>query len=226
MEVKKKREKGTEFRTPIATAVWPKLDVADTKFATAEKPHGHFSIGLILPLSDPAVAAMVEKLEELRQEALAEGQAAMKPGKRVKEAQYGWQPEMDEAGQETGNVIINLKKSGGFTKEDGTVIKFSVDVFDTKGNKIPKATLAKMGSGSKVRAIFETGKFATGLGAGVSLKLRAVQVIELVEFGSRDASGYGFETTGGGFVAEESAPATGFDNPSGQDATVGDDSDI
>lgn len=206
MEVKKKREKGTEFRTPTATAVWPKLDAPDTKFATAEKPHGHFSIGLILPLSDPTVASMVEKLEELRQEALAEGQAAMKPGKKVKEAQYGWQNETDEHGAETGNVIINLKKAGGFTREDGTVVKFAVDVFDTKGNKIPKATLAKMGSGSKVRAIFEAGKFSTGLGSGVSLKLRAVQVVDLVEFGSRDASGYGFETNGDGFLAQSEAP--------------------
>jgi len=40
-------------------------------------------------------------------------------------------------------------------------------------------------------------------GAGVSLRLRAVQITELVEGGAGSAEGYGFDKVEGGFVAAE-----------------------
>lgn len=217
----KKKQKGEVMRTPVGTAIWPKLGTADTKFATTEKPHGHYSVGLVLPMSDPRVASMIERLEELRQEAIAEGQAACKPGKRVIEAQYGWSNEVDEQGQETGNVVVNLKKPGAFERDDGTIVKMKVDAFDSAGGKLDKATLDRMGSGTKLAAIFEASKFATGLGAGVSLRLQAVQVRELVEFGSRSAEAYGFETDGSGFVANPSAESDPVDDGGDSAATAG-----
>ena len=74
-----------------------------------------------------------------------------------------------------------------------------------------------MGSGTKLAAIFEASKFATGLGAGVSLRLQAVQVRELVEFGSRSAEQYGFETDGSGFVASPSPESDSVGQPSTDD---------
>jgi len=40
-------------------------------------------------------------------------------------------------------------------------------------------------------------------GAGVSLRLRAVQVVKLVQGGSGDASGFGFDEIKDGYVAEK-----------------------
>ena len=47
--------------------------------------------------------------------------------------------------------------------------------------------------------------FTAMAGAGVSLRLRAVQITKLVEGGSGNAEGYGFEAVDGGYVAPEQA---------------------
>lgn len=82
---------------------------------------------------------------------------------------------------------------------------FSIGIYDSQGNKLPADT--NVGSGSQVRMSVELATwYVPALGFGYSLRLRAVQVIELVEYsgggGADNAESFGFGEVKGGFVGE------------------------
>lgn len=82
---------------------------------------------------------------------------------------------------------------------------FSIGIYDSQGNKLPADT--NVGSGSQVRMSVELATwYVPALGFGYSLRLRAVQVVELVEYsgpGGDNAESFGFDQVKGGFVAED-----------------------
>jgi hypothetical protein len=59
----------------------------------------------------------------------------------------------------------------------------------------------KLGGGSTIRVSYEIVPFVSPIGAGASLRLKGVQVIDLVEWGSGNADYYGFGEEEGGFDA-------------------------
>lgn len=68
--------------------------------------------------------------------------------------------------------------------------------------------VGNIGNGSKVNVILKLVKY-DGFGGGVTAILKGVQVVELVEYEDESAS---FDEVEGGFVAQESIPATTEDS--------------
>ena len=86
----------------------------------------------------------------------------------------------------------------GKNSKTGETWKNTVKLFDAKG----KPTKVKVGGGSRIRVSAEINPYYTPtIGAGVSLRLKAVQIEELMQGG--DATSYGFDEIEDGFDASE-----------------------
>lgn len=108
----------------------------------------------------------------------------------------------DEA---TGAIIFSFKMNATGKTKAGEVFTRQPAIFDAAGQP---AKGLRIGGGSTIRVSYELNPFyVPANGAGVSLRLYAVQVIELVEFGG-NAGYFGFESEeqDGG---TETAPAAG-----------------
>lgn len=88
--------------------------------------------------------------------------------------------ELDANDLPTGRYYVTFK-----TNE-----KFKPSVFDKFGQEISDSVM--IGNESSVRINYSTGVYSA-FGGGVNLYLNAVQVINLIEFKSNTAKGYGFD---------------------------------
>lgn len=171
--------------TAKGIAVWPKVNEPDTKFDA----NGVYQIKLRLEGED-AVAlrnqldqAVAANLEELKKDAKLKG-------KKIKNADAPYQIETGDDEQETGAIIFNFKMKAKGTRKDGTTFTAKPLLFDNLAK--PLAADKRVGGGSVVKIGYEVNPFyVAAIGAGVSLRLKAVQVLELREFGG-DASAFGF----------------------------------
>lgn len=121
-------------------------------------------------------------------------------GKAIKQANLPYENEVVES-KETGNIEFKFKRKAQIIASDGKVIPFKVAIFDSAGKPLIDTNVW---SGSKMKVSAELMPWYTAMaGAGVSLRLRAVQITELVEGGAGSAEGYGFDKVDGGFVAAE-----------------------
>ena len=127
----------------------------------------------------------------------------MQKGKKLKvgDDSLPFTDELDEDGKPTGNVILKTKLKSRVVKKDGTFFDQRPKVFDAKGVLISK--VPQIGPGSTVRLSVSFNLYNTAIGAGLSLRLEAVQLLDLIEKGSRDAKGYGFGEEDG-FEADDS----------------------
>ena len=124
-------------------------------------------------------------------------------GKTIKLANPPYEEEMDEKNVPTGNIIFKFKRKAQIIAKDGKVIPFKVALFDSSGKPL---IYTNVWSGSEMKVSAELVHWFTAMaGAGVSLRLRAVQITKLVEGGSGNAEGYGFNNVKGGYTAPESA---------------------
>ncbi len=146
--------------------------VGFAKWAHIHKPKKPFQgvgnpkymIDVIFDPKDPAWNAWAKSLSE----------AVKKAGKNSP-----LKKELDSNDEPTGNYYVTFKTSD----------KFPPTVFDKRG-KVMEGV--KIGNGSKVRVAYIENEY-TSFGGGINLYLNAVQVQELVEFGSHTAEGYGFD---------------------------------
>lgn len=109
-----------------------------------------------------------------------------------------------------GNVIFKFKKLAHFKSKSGEVITTTVPIFDATGKPIPKEV--NPANGSQIRVAFSVYPFYKSSAVhGLSLRLEAVQVIELKEYnGQQNADGFGFKATEGYTAPEEEG--TPFDD--------------
>jgi hypothetical protein len=182
-------EKRQYHISPAGIAQYPRLTKPDTKY----KADGEYKVTLVLPAAEaqPLVKliddAMVESLKKARMENPTKAKsikaAADKPYKAV----------TDDEGNETGDIKFNFKMAAKVTsKKSGNTWEQKPAVFDAKLRPIP-ATV-NVGGGSRVKVKFEMLLFYTPLvGAGVSLRLLAVQILDLVEYSRSGAEGFGAE---------------------------------
>ncbi len=175
------------------TAMWAKVTEPDTKF----NPDGDYTINIQMPVAD--AAPMSEKLESIVQAKFAE---AIKDDPRLKNTlttQPVFQPVYDrDTGDDTGNVEFKFKLKAKVRKRDGTYYEQAPAVFDAKVKPMDKSVL--IGNGSKVKVAFEPIPYVmpSTKKAGVSLRLKAVQVIDLIEYGNSASSVFDEED---GYVA-------------------------
>ena len=178
-------------------ALWAKVFEPDTKF----NPLGDYSINIQMPVAD--AAAMSEQLEAIVQ---AKFNEAIKEDPRLKNTLTTsdvCQPVFDrETGDDTGLVEFKFKLKAKVQKRDGTYYEQQPAVLDAKKTPLSKDVL--IGNGSKVKVAFEPIPYVMGSTkkAGVSLRLKAVQVIDLVEYGNNAASVFDEED---GYVASDTS---------------------
>lgn len=175
------------------TAMWAKVFEPDTKF----NPDGDYSINIQMPVAD--AADMSEQLDQIVQ---AKFNEAIKEDPRLKNTlttQPVCQTVYDrDTGDDTGNVEFKFKLKAKVRKRDGSTYEQAPAVLDSK--KVPMGKDTLVGNGSKVKVAFEPIPYVmpSTKKAGVSLRLKAVQVIDLVEYGNSATSVFDEED---GYVA-------------------------
>ncbi len=191
--------------SPAGRALYPKLHEPDTKF----KKDGEYSVKLLLTEAD--AKPLLEMCEKLRQQAFDDEVAKVKAEKpkmsldKIKEkidiAELPIKPYEDpETGEETGEYQINFKMlASGVSKKTGKPWSRRPAIFDSRNQPVNPAKVHIWG-GSVLKIAYSVEPFCTpALGAGVSVRLEAVQIIELVSGGQRSAEGYGFGAQEGGY---------------------------
>ena len=170
------------FTTAKGIAYYPYISAPDTKF----DEQGHYKVNLCLSEED------AQPVIEVIKQTVVEGIKALKkdkPNMEIKQAPLPFSKEVDEDGNPTGNVIIKFKSKAAYKPA----------VFDSKGNMMTNSNIY---GGSEIKVNGSCAFYHTAmLGAGVSLRLRAVQIIQYVE-GASGATKFGFEEVEG-FTIEE-----------------------
>jgi hypothetical protein len=202
--------------TPIGVAVWPHLHSPDTKF----DKDGVYRVQLAYPAESAEAKQLVKQIDgwvmkaiEEENKALVEGGKKAKAPASFKRADLPYKMETNDEGEETGRMLFNFKQKAKGKTREGEVFERRVALYLKGGAPLPKDK--KIGGGSQLQVSYEPNPFFTGgLGAGVSLRMEAVMVHELVEWAQRDASGYGFDVDD---TATQSVESTSSDDADGDD---------
>jgi hypothetical protein len=220
-----------ELTTARGVAVYPNLNGPSTKF----DPDGVYECKLRYSADDEFVETFRQKAQavidaefdrivaDLKKEGKA-GAAA-----KITKAEPPITVEEDEeTGEETGFVTIKgKKKASGISKKTQKPWKSKPDIFDARGVQIggndrrfDESKLPKIGGGSVMKMNIELFPYyiAKDKEVGCGVRLNGVQIIKLVSFGSRDASGYGFG-------AEEDGDAIDMSDDMEDDVDTGDGDD-
>lgn len=212
-----KRPKRPTLTSPKGTFKFPSLTKPDYGNENFPKPDGEFKTRLVCAAAD--AQPLIDKLTPAWDEAIAEGKvefAKLKIELRKKLGAVKEQPfyeeEFDtETEEPTGNVIFNFKCKYKITDKKTNEVRLNkIGLFDAKGKPLAAGTAIYGGTVGKI-AFQANPYFVAGQGmAGLSLRLSAAQVIELVGPGNRSASSFGFGEEEGyeddGSFAETAAP--------------------
>lgn len=187
--------------SPKGRAIFPKLDKPDTKFDAA----GSYSTKL--SVSAESVAAITAKLQAALDEFVAAKKAELVEKKQAQKAKTLkvrdiFAPEFNDAGDETGNVIMSFKMKASGQKKDGTTFTRKPSVFDAKGKKLDPCPPVWGGSILKVAGDALPYYMASSNECGITLYLNGVQIIDLKTGGGRNAADFGFNEEEG-FTADE-----------------------
>ena len=215
--------KRLSLTSPVGRAVFPHLNTPDTMW----DKEGAYKVDL--NPSDPEEAkALLSKLEELHKMAI-EGVAATEdtPGldPRSKTAWDGAVakgteidiqalPVKEQDEEFGGGLLFSFKMKAKGRTRGGETFDRAPRLFDATGNPCDEF----IGTGSIIRVSFEANLYYTPtIGAGVSLRLQAVQIIKLGGAG-RSAEDFGFDAVDGfsiedadNFDAAEGETADGYD---------------
>ena len=150
-----------------AEAVYPHLVKPDVRF----NEYGEYKVTLKVAKQD--ASQMVKEIDKSIEDSLAKAEKDNK-GKSVKSAPKPYK-------EESGNVFFKFKmKASGVNKKTQEKFTQRPQLLDSKKNPISPNTSIWGGSIMKV-AYQPVPYFTPMLGAGISLRLKAVQVIKLVE---------------------------------------------
>lgn len=194
-----------KFTTPKGSASYPYLDKPDTKFST--DGYGEFKVSLTCPLDEKA-QAIVATIRKAHEAEVKRAQAEFKanPKNKGKTMKVNDLPALID--EDAGTVTFKFKqKAGGISKTTNKEWKAKVAKFDARGQELPDDT--KIGGGSVLKVSAEIFPYAAAIGTGVSLRVKAVQVLTLREFGGGDAGSFGFAAEEG-FDAKAGATENGF----------------
>jgi hypothetical protein len=215
--------------TGRVVAYYPHLNKPDDRY-NPDKPE--YKISIIYE-NEEAASSMLELIKEAQAQAVeaAVAQAAdeaKKKGKKFNEerfraslklAQLPIKEELDEDGDPTGRIIVGpFKMRAKGSTRDGREWERQCPVFDGAGKPIDTEKVSIWG-GSIVNVCFYIDTFYTaGLGAGVSLKLEAVQVLELRSGNTaKTAASFGFSTDGEGLTQDDDDEADETSEDTGED---------
>lgn len=204
------------YTSPKGVFQFPSLSKPDFGNEKFPIPDGAYKTALVVPMAQAQV--LIDKLTPEWDAAIAAGRedfAKLAVPIRKKlgalKEQMFYEIEYDkETEEETGNVIFKFKtKYKIIDKKSGDVRYNKIGLFDSSTPPKPLAAGTAVYGGTVGKIAFQTGAyFVAGQGmAGLSLRLSAAQVIELVGPGSRSASSYGFGGEEGGFEGSDEPEA-------------------
>lgn len=214
------------LKTPVGIALWVCINKPSTKF----KPEGEYSVTLALPadvatamqadfkkLADEAFAGYLNDEKDAKKKALLAKYTVVVPGSE----------DLNDAGEPTGRVAFKFKQVAVIKPKDPKKEAFEpkIGIFDGTNSPIPSGVL--VGKGSEMKIAYEAVPYAMASKkeVGVTLRLKAVQVIKLVKYGgAQNASDYGFEADDnaesyGGDGTDAPAEAGGSTTPGTGDGT-------
>lgn len=171
-------EKKLRKVTPIGEAKWANVHTPKAAFKDDHGTKGEpkYQIDVVFSSDKPEWSEWAKAvMDELR--AMPE-QTDKKTGETIKK-QSPIKRELDETDNPTGRFYVTFK----------TNARFKPGVFDRFGQPIPESVL--VGNGSMVRVSY-TENVYPGFGGGINFYLNAVQVVDLVEYKSQNASAFGF----------------------------------
>jgi hypothetical protein len=191
-----------KLTTPVAKLKYPKLIEPETKF----NPEGVYKATAIIDSAE--AAALADALDDLltRHKASLKQQDPSKKDWKLADLPYGY----EEIDGKPCFVIKTKMKAKGIDR-DGRAWSSVPALFDSKGQPVrDRESLKGMWSGTVAKVNFEACPFyQAALGAGITLRLKAVQIIDLVEGGgSAESFGFGEEDGWTGTTSE----ATPFDS--------------
>lgn len=241
MATTNKRPSFKKGMSDLGTLVYPRLNAPDTKY----KVDGEYTAKL--RLDEDASEALIKDIEaelaaywpvaraeaEARIEEAKGGAAkgkAKKALEEMKESDKSYKPAFDDDGEETGEYEFNFKMPAFYMKDKGKATEKKVpmrpDVFDSNGKKLK--VIPEIWGGTTGHVAYELRPFSTAVGVGVSLRLKAFQIIDIQQGGGgeRDADAYGFAKKGGGFEGSDEAPSTSVPDNSDEPDAPEDDEDF
>ena len=214
------RKKPPQHFTPAGVSVWPHLHKPDTKFDA----DGVYKTDLVLDGDDERTQQLMEMIDHKVQEAVEhfrEEATTAAAKKKIIAADPPYRMEEDEEGNETGRVVFRFKSKASGKKKDGGRWERKLALFDAKRNPLESVPIYN-GSILKINFSFsDPWKMDSTKQAGVTLRINAVQVIELKNGGATDGADYGFaeedgyEYEGGG--ASDSDDSDDDDGASGEE---------
>ena len=187
--------------SPKGIAIYPHLVQPDTKYEAL----GLYKVDLSVDSQE--AAPLIANIKLAQQKAKEKAPK----GKRIKEAELPYYNELDDEGQETGRVIFRFKmRAKVIPKNGGDSWEQKPKFFDASGKLLDDVESIWGGSILKVSADLAPWYMAAK-GAGVTARLKAVQIIDLKTGGGADASSFGFEATEGYSAPQvETAQDEGF----------------
>lgn len=198
--------------SPAGIAVWPYLNSPDTKFDNGGA--GEYKVSV--KLTEAAAQPVIDKLQKILDQYQAE-EISQNPKVKQFTPRLPIEEEVDDQGNLTGNWLLKVKQKAQITTANG-IVDMKVALFDAKR----RPTNAEIGGGStlKVATTIVPYTMPSNKAVGISLRLYAVQVLNLVEGGSEgDGSMFDVED---GFSDETSELASNFTKNISHLSTTGD----
>lgn len=169
------KAKNPLYVTPTGIAQYPYLNKPDTKFNV----DGEYKVTLEIPAED--ASSLIQQLEDAHNKCVESAKAENK-GKRVKEGDLPF-----TVNEDAGTVSLRFKLKARVTPKIGEAFEQKPAIVDAKRQPLSANTV--VGGGSKLKVAFEIIPYYTAIaGAGLSLRLKAVQVIDLKSFGGASAA--------------------------------------
>ncbi|OUU24129.1 MAG: hypothetical protein CBB97_12315 [Candidatus Endolissoclinum sp. TMED37] len=165
--------------TDIGIASYPWLNYPDDQFATP----GDYKLSLIL--TKEQAAPLMKKIDETHARAKELGK-----GKKVSPNNLPYKEQLDDQEQPTGNYILNFKQKSKINMKDGSQIDIKPMIVDSKGRKMGNE---QIWGGTKCRVSALLVPYLRGSNYGCTMRLKAVQIIDLVSSKNGDMSSHGFK---------------------------------
>jgi hypothetical protein len=165
------------FTTPVGELVYPWLTRADTRY----DPDGVFQTKLLLPFEN--AQELIAKLEKVLSDYIAtlDGPAANYNPADV------YEDELDENNEPTGNVMFRFKLKNKVTPREGDAFtQAPVLVMAEDGSAVGAPIYG--GTMARIKGQIVPYVNASGKALGLTLRMRSVQVHELVSGGSESGA--------------------------------------
>lgn len=133
--------------------------------------------------------ALIARIDEELEKAKAS--IKLKPGQKWSSDPFlGYREDKD------GNIVFKFKTTSHFQTRTGELVTRKIPVFDAHGKPIKDKLSIGNGTVAKIAYTLIPYWMSKAVN-GIKLRLEAVQIIDLVEYGERKADSYGFDSEEG-----------------------------